>query len=104
MTSDWYREEELKGDQEAVIAHVNVMVADARKRCPTVSFTADDATRTEYALLCHIVEAAIGQGATTIVLPERIGHATSFEYGTLFHGVRKRLKHLPGIEAVLVVS
>src|SRR5581483_1816937 len=48
--------------------------------------------------LCRVVEAAIGEGATTINLPDTVGYATPAEYAAMFRSVRQRV---PGADRVV---
>jgi 2-isopropylmalate synthase len=63
-------------------------VEHARRYTDDVEFSAEDATRTDIAFLCRMVEAAIAAGARTINLPDTVGYAHPTEYRTLFETVR----------------
>jgi 2-isopropylmalate synthase len=73
------------------------MVAYARNLCPTIEFSAEDATRSDWDYLCRVFEAAIKSGATTINVPDTVGYTLPQEYETLFHYLRERV---PGMEDV----
>lgn len=47
----------------------------ARRYTDDVEFSAEDATRTDIAFLCRVVEAALAAGATTINVPDTVGYA-----------------------------
>src|SRR5260370_16573369 len=75
------------------------MVAYARNLCPTVEFSGEDATRSDWDYLCRVFEAAIKSGATTINVPDTVGYTTPYEYEALFRYLRERV---PGIEDVVM--
>src|SRR5579875_3082118 len=96
-TSDIHLQYKLKLSREEALEQVTSMVAYARNLCPTIEFSAEDATRSDWDYLCHIVEAAVKAGATTINLPDTVGYTTPTEYEALFRYVRERV---PGMEEV----
>jgi 2-isopropylmalate synthase len=70
----------------------------ARSLCPNVEFSAEDASRTDYAFLREILAAVHGAGASVLNIPDTVGYALPDEYGALIG----RLHHdLP--DAVLSV-
>ncbi|GCE46863.1 2-isopropylmalate synthase [Thermosporothrix hazakensis] len=96
-TSDQFQQRHLSLCREEALQRVRAMISYARRLCPTVEFSAEDATRTEREYLYRVLETAIRQGATTINLPDTVGYSSPEEYGALF---RQVCKHVPGIEAV----
>ena len=98
-TSDIHLKHKLKIDRAEALQQATAMVAYARSLCPTVEFSAEDATRTDWDFLCRIAEAAIRSGATTINMPDTVGYSLPQEYGALFTYIRERV---PGIEDVVL--
>ncbi len=98
-TSEIHLKHKLKLNKEEVLHQVKRMVAYARNLSPTVEFSAEDATRSEWDYLCHVCEAAIGAGATTINIPDTVGYTLPHEYETLFRYLRERV---PGIDDVVM--
>src|SRR5579875_277069 len=96
-TSDIHLQYKLKLSRAEALEQVTSMVAYARNLCPTIEFSAEDATRSDWDYLCRIVEAAVKAGATTINLPDTVGYTTPNEYEALFRYVRERV---PGMEEV----
>jgi 2-isopropylmalate synthase len=96
-TSDIHLQYKLKLSREEALEQATSMVAYARNLCPTIEFSAEDATRSDWDYLCRIVEAAVKAGATTINLPDTVGYTTPNEYEALFRYVRERV---PGMEEV----
>lgn len=93
-TSDWYRREILQVSRAVLLQHVKVTLAHARRLCPLVAFVAEDALRSEREYLCRLVEIAIEQGATSIVLPDTAGYALPDEYETLFRDLHSQVSRI----------
>ena len=70
-TSPLHMEYKLKMKPEAVLEKAAAMVAYAKKYCPNIEFSAEDATRSDVDFLVRVVDAAIRSGATVINLPTR---------------------------------
>jgi 2-isopropylmalate synthase len=98
-TSAIHLTHKLKLGFEEALQQVKDMVAYARNLCPTVEFSAEDATRSDWDYLCRVFEAAIKSGATTINVPDTVGYTTPYEYEALFRYLRERV---PGIEDVVM--
>ena len=98
-TSEIHLKHKLKLNKEEALHQVKRMVAYARNLSPTVEFSAEDATRSEWDYLCRVCEAAIRAGATTINIPDTVGYTLPHEYETLFRYLRERV---PGIDDVVM--
>ena len=98
-TSGIHLTHKLNLGYEEARERVKAMVAYARNLCPTVEFSAEDATRSEWDYLCRVFETAIKSGATTINVPDTVGYALPHEYEGLFRYLRERV---PGIEDVVM--
>src|SRR6266702_4591743 len=96
-TSDIHLKYKLKLSPEEALQQVKTMVAYARNLCPTIEFSAEDATRSDWDYLCRVFEAAIQSGATTINVPGTVGYTMPHEYEMLFRYLRERV---PGMEDV----
>jgi 2-isopropylmalate synthase len=96
-TSDIHLRHKLMMSRDEALQQVRVMVAHARDLCPTVEFSAEDATRSDWDYLCRVFEAAIRAGATTVNIPDTVGYTMPQEYEALFRYLRERV---PGIENV----
>ncbi len=97
-TSDLHLREKLRITPEEALEMVRNGVRRALCYTDDVEFSAEDASRTDPDFLCRVVELAIGEGATTINLPDTVGYATPSEYGAMFRSVRERV---PGAERVI---
>ncbi len=96
-TSDIHLKYKFKISREEALEQIRSMIAYARTLCPTVEFSAEDATRSDWDYLCRVFEAAIKSGATTINVPDTVGYTLPQEYEALFHYLRERV---PGMENV----
>ncbi len=96
-TSDIHLQYKLRLSREEALHRVQTMVAYARNLCPTIEFSAEDATRSDRDYLCQVFEAAIKAGATTINVPDTVGYTLPHEYEELFRSLRERV---PGMENV----
>src|SRR5207237_5019912 len=98
-TSGIHLTHKLKLGYEEALQRVQAMVAYAHSLCPTVEFSAEDATRSDWDYLCRVFETAIKSGATTINIPDTVGYSMPHEYQGLFCYLRERV---PGIEDVVM--
>jgi 2-isopropylmalate synthase len=96
-TSDIHLQYKLRLSREEALHRVQTMVAYARNLCPTIEFSAEDATRSDWDYLCRVFEAAIKAGATTINVPDTVGYTLPHEYEKLFRYLRE---NVPGMENV----
>jgi 2-isopropylmalate synthase len=94
-TSDIHLTHKLRISREEAVQCVKQMVTYAHSLCPTIEFSAEDATRSDWDFLCNIFTVAMQAGATTINVPDTVGYALPYEYEALFRYLRQ---HVPGIE------
>src|SRR5216683_965110 len=71
----------------------------AKSVCADVEFSPEDATRTDVAFLCQVVEAVIAAGATTVNIPDTVGYSMPEEYGQL---IRTLYEKVAGIDKVTI--
>ena len=93
-SSPIHREHKLRMTPEQNIEAAVKGVRYARRFCPDVEFSAEDATRTETDHLCRIVEAVIEAGATTVNIPDTVGYTTPNE---TYERIRNLLERVPNI-------
>ncbi len=96
-TSGIHLAHKLRISPDEALQQVYAMVTYARNLCPTVEFSAEDATRSDHDFLCRVLETAIQCGATTINIPDTVGYTLPHEYEALFRELRERV---PGMERV----
>ena len=90
-TSDIHLEHKLRISREQCLEQVASAVAHARAYCDDVEFSAEDATRSELDFLCHVSEAAVAAGATTINLPDTVGYALPADIERIFTTIGQRV-------------
>ena len=98
-TSDIHLKHKFNISREEALQRVKTMVTYARNLCPTIEFSAEDATRSDWDYLCRVFETAIKCGATTINVPDTVGYSLPHEYEALFRYLRE---HVPGMEDVVM--
>ena len=98
-TSEIHLKHRLKMNQEQVLHQVQATVTHARNLCPTVEFSAVDATRSDWDYLCRVFAIAIKAGASTINIPDTVGYTLPHEYEALFRYLRERV---PGMNDVIM--
>ncbi|MGE5550597.1 MAG: 2-isopropylmalate synthase [Bacteroidota bacterium] len=100
-TSEIHMQHKLRKKPDEVVEMAEAAVRLARKLCPEVEFSAEDATRSDWDFLCRVFAAAIKAGATVINVPDTVGYTTPTEFARLLTYLRE---HTPGLErAVLSV-
>ena len=98
-TSDLHLEYKLGITREQALAQVDQMVRYGRQFFETVEFSAEDATRSDWAFLSEVYTTAIRAGATTVNVPDTVGYTTPNDYAALIAHLRATV---PGIEAVTI--
>ncbi len=98
-TSDIHLKYKLKKSREEVLESAINAVRRAKSYCDDVEFSCEDASRTDIAFLCQIVEAAIAEGATVVNIPDTVGYAVPGEYGNI---IRTLCATVPNISKAIV--
>lgn len=93
-TSDIHMCYKLKMKPEDVLRKAADMVAYARRLCPEVEFSPEDATRTNPEFLYRVIEAAIKAGARIINIPDTVGYLTPNEFGSLIRSIRANVTNI----------
>ena len=94
-TSDIHLKSKLRISREAAIERATEAVAYARRYCSDVEFSAEDATRSDRALLAQILSAVVKAGATTLNVPDTVGYTQPSEIGDM---IAYLMQHVEGIE------
>ena len=76
-TSDIHMEYKLRMTREQVLQRISDMVAYAKSFCDDIEFSAEDASRSDWAFLAQCYSNAVAAGATTLNVPDTI-QAVSF--------------------------
>ncbi len=90
-TSDIHLQYKLKKSRQQVLDDAVAAVALARSYTDDVEFSAEDATRTDFAYLEEVCKAVVEAGARTVNLPDTVGYSVPEEYGDLIGRMAKVL-------------
>lgn len=96
-TSPVHMQYKLRMTPDQVLEATREMVAYAKKYCPDVEFSAEDAGRSDLDFLVSVCDAAIRAGATVINIPDTVGYLTPTE---IFERITYLMQHVSGIEKV----
>ncbi len=100
-TSDIHLEHKLKMSRQEALELAREMVAYAKRLCPDVEFSPEDAGRSDPNYLYQVLEAVIEAGATTVNIPDTVGYCMPEEFGSLIKGIRENVPNID--EAVISV-
>ncbi len=98
-TSDIHLKYKLKKTKDEVLKLATHAVGLARSMVDDVEFSAEDATRSDWAFLADVYSAVIEAGATTINVPDTVGYTTPDEFAEL---IRYLLNNVRGIKNVII--
>jgi 2-isopropylmalate synthase len=98
-TSDIHMKYKLNKTKDEVLKLAIQAVSLARSMVNDVEFSAEDATRSDWAFLADVYSAVIEAGATTINVPDTVGYITPDEFAEL---IRYLLKNVKGIKNVII--
>ena len=98
-TSDIHLKYKLRITREQCLEQARNAVRHAKSLCADVEFSPEDATRTDVAFLCQVVEAVIEAGATTVNIPDTVGYSMPEEYGQLIRTLQEKVA---GIDKVVI--
>jgi len=90
-TSPIHMQMKLKMQPEQVLEYAVRAVKRALTYTDNVEFSAEDAGRSEEDFLCHIIEAVIDAGATTINIPDTVGYSIPAEFGATIGNLMQRI-------------
>lgn len=96
-TSPIHMEHKLKKQPHEVVKVAVESVQYASQFFSHIQWSAEDATRSEWPFLAHIIEKVIDAGATIINLPDTVGYTTPLEYSQLFKYIKE---NVPNIDRV----
>ncbi|QFT88622.1 2-isopropylmalate synthase [Bacillus sp. THAF10] len=96
-TSPIHMEHKLKKKPKEVVDTAVKAVEYASKLFDHVQWSAEDATRSEWPFLAHIIEKVIDAGAKVVNLPDTVGYTTPEEYARLITYIKG---HVPNIHKV----
>jgi len=98
-TSKIHMKYKLRKAEDEILRTAVWGVKYARKKVADVEFSPEDASRTEPEFLYKVVEAVIDAGATTVNIPDTVGYAMPYEFGSLIKGIRA---NVPNIDKAVI--
>jgi 2-isopropylmalate synthase len=93
-SSDIHLEAQFRLRRDEAKARAVEMVRRAKRYTPDVEFSPMDATRSDWAYVCEVLEAVIEAGATTVNVADTCGFAQPDEFAMLITYIRE---HVPNI-------
>jgi 2-isopropylmalate synthase len=97
-TSALHMERKLGLSPNEVLERIASSVAYAVERADEVEFSAEDATRSDWAFLAEVCRTAVAAGASVVNLPDTVGYTTPEEYAAMFRELRERCPELDTVE------
>jgi 2-isopropylmalate synthase len=91
-TSDIHLAFKLKLSRQDALQTARECVAYARSLCDDIEFSPEDATRSEPAFLCEVLQSAVDSGATTLNIPDTVGYTMPDEYSRLIRQIRDTVR------------
>ncbi len=98
-SSDIHLEGQFRLKREEAKARAVEMVKRAKGYTEDVEFSPMDATRSDWAYVCEVLEAVIDAGATTVNIADTCGFAQPDEFGLMIAYIRE---HVPNIEKATI--
>jgi len=98
-TSKIHMKYKLKKAEDEILRLAVESVRYAKKYCPDIEFSPEDASRSERQFLFKVIEAVIDAGATTVNIPDTVGYAEPQEYGNL---IRQIKENVPNIDKAII--
>jgi 2-isopropylmalate synthase len=92
--SEIHMAHQLRKNREDVMGMARAAVARAARYCPDVEFSPMDASRSDSDFVYQLLEAAIGEGATTVNIPDTVGYALPQEFGGLIASVFEQVPNI----------
>ena len=96
-TSEIHMKYKLQMSPEQVLQHISDMVSYAKSFCDDIEFSAEDASRSDWAFLAQCYSNAVAAGATTLNVPDTVGYSTPAEMAELITYLRQ---NVTGVENV----
>ena len=96
-TSDIHMKYKLQMSPDEVLRRITDMVGYAKSFCEDIEFSAEDASRSDWAFLAQCYTNAVTAGATTLNVPDTVGYSTPQEMAELITYLRR---NVAGIENV----
>lgn len=93
-TSKIHMKYKLKKAEGEILRLAVSGVKYAKKFCPDIEFSPEDASRSERDFLFKVVEAVIDAGATTVNIPDTVGYAEPEEFADLIASIKENVANI----------
>lgn len=93
-TSKIHMQYKLKKAEDEILRLAAEFVRYAKKYCPDIQFSPEDASRSEQEFLFRVIEAVIDAGATTVNIPDTVGFAEPGGYGSLIAAIKNNVPNV----------
>ncbi len=93
-SSDIHLEHKLKISRREMLDQAVAAVQYAKKYCPDIEFSAEDAFRSDLDFLVQIVEKVIDAGAKVVNIPDTVGYAVPEEFGSFIRAIMERVPNI----------
>lgn len=93
-TSPIHMKYKLKKAENEIIKASVWAVKYAKRKVKDIEFSPEDASRTDKGFLYQVIEAVIDAGASTVNIPDTVGYATPYEFGSLIKGIKENVPNI----------
>lgn len=93
-TSKIHMKYKLRKAEEEIVRLAAEAVKYARRYCPRIEFSPEDASRTEREFLFRVLEAVIDAGAAIVNIPDTVGFAEPEEFGSLISAIKNNVPNI----------
>lgn len=93
-TSKIHMRYKLKKAEGEILRLAANAVKYARNVCDDIEFSPEDASRTEREFLYRVIEAVIAAGAKTVNIPDTVGYAEPYEFGSLIRSIGENVANI----------
>lgn len=93
-TSKIHMKYKLKKAKSEILKNSVWAVKYAKRKIKDIEFSPEDASRTDRKFLYQVLEAVIDAGATTVNIPDTVGYATPYEFGSLIKGIKENVPNI----------
>lgn len=90
-TSAVHMEKKLRMTPDQVKVETGRAVAHAKQYTDDVEFSPEDASRSDFAFMCEVLQIAVDNGATTLNIPDTVGYGIPEEYAARLQDIRARV-------------
>ena len=98
-TSKIHMKYKLKKAEDEILRLAVQAVKYAKKYCPDIEFSPEDASRSEKEFLFKVIEEVINSGATTLNIPDTVGYDEPEEFGELVAAIKE---NVPNIDQAVI--